>query len=668
MSSRNAMRPTSARLRYHGHRASRMRQKTPTLPLFEEDFLVRTVGQIAHRPDLALTELVANAWDAGASKVRITIPPEKNQILSVEDDGHGMTADEFRYRWMRLAYNRLRHQGKNVAFPPERRDWKRQAFGRHGVGRHALVCFADEYMVETWRNNEGHRFTIVTGTEESPFVIREETEIKRTGHGTKLRVRVDRHLPEPEETRELLAARFLHDPKFELFVNGETIPFTELTGLKAEAQLDADGVHLHVYLIDSETAARRVRHQGIAFWVSGRLVGRPSWVLGTEQVIDGRTRIGKRFTAIVKADDLADYVLSDWEGFRPDDVVERVYSMVSAWLRARLSELSRDVVATVSAEVLYEHKTELRELSTSGMNEVANFVEQFAAARPAISQELLSQAAQIVINLEKSRSGAALLEKLAKLETESDIDALDRLLAEWSVHDALAVLDEIDSRLSAVAAIERLSADKGVDELKTLHPLVASARWLFGPEFDSPEYASNVSLVNAAKIVLGKNTAPGAFINPAKRPDLVFREDTTFSIVGTEGFDTSTSLMRMDRILILELKKGGFVVGRDERQQAANYVEDLLHCGAIEGSPFIRAFVVGHTVHDKCEPIHTIGDSTAAPKGRVDIVTYANLVRTAHQRLFKLRDKVRKYGPEADNPLLKQVLAEQSLFERSSAK
>ena len=34
--------------------------------LFEDDYLLRTLGRIAHEPEVALTELVANAWDAGA--------------------------------------------------------------------------------------------------------------------------------------------------------------------------------------------------------------------------------------------------------------------------------------------------------------------------------------------------------------------------------------------------------------------------------------------------------------------------------------------------------------------------------------------------------------------------------------------------------------------------
>jgi len=42
--------------------------------LFEEDSLRRTLGAVANIPDVALTELVANAWDAGASTVQINIP------------------------------------------------------------------------------------------------------------------------------------------------------------------------------------------------------------------------------------------------------------------------------------------------------------------------------------------------------------------------------------------------------------------------------------------------------------------------------------------------------------------------------------------------------------------------------------------------------------------
>ena len=89
--------------------------------LFEEDYLIRTLGDLSHKTDVALTELVANAWDAGAFKVNITIPEERNQNLIIEDDGIGLTKEEFHARWMKLGYDRLRHQGQQVEFPHGRK-------------------------------------------------------------------------------------------------------------------------------------------------------------------------------------------------------------------------------------------------------------------------------------------------------------------------------------------------------------------------------------------------------------------------------------------------------------------------------------------------------------------------------------------------------------------
>jgi DNA mismatch repair ATPase MutL len=54
--------------------------------MFEEDYLLRTLGALANSPDIALTELVANAWDAGASQVSITIPNELSEEIVVVDN------------------------------------------------------------------------------------------------------------------------------------------------------------------------------------------------------------------------------------------------------------------------------------------------------------------------------------------------------------------------------------------------------------------------------------------------------------------------------------------------------------------------------------------------------------------------------------------------------
>lgn len=63
--------------------------------LFEDGYLVRTLGTLATNPDVALTELVANAWDAGANRVDVFIPDEHGQELIIKDDGTGLTREQF---------------------------------------------------------------------------------------------------------------------------------------------------------------------------------------------------------------------------------------------------------------------------------------------------------------------------------------------------------------------------------------------------------------------------------------------------------------------------------------------------------------------------------------------------------------------------------------------
>lgn len=48
---------------------------------FEDDYIFRNNRMITSSPDIALTELVANAWDAGALHVDITLPTDEERNL-----------------------------------------------------------------------------------------------------------------------------------------------------------------------------------------------------------------------------------------------------------------------------------------------------------------------------------------------------------------------------------------------------------------------------------------------------------------------------------------------------------------------------------------------------------------------------------------------------------
>jgi hypothetical protein len=509
------------------------------------------------------------------------------------------------------------------------------------VGRHGLLCFSDHYEVETWRDGKGAGFEIGTQSSETPFKINKETSFIRAGHGTRLSVVVERHLPDADRIREILSARFLHDPEFVVRVNGQSVSLADQSGLIDRMPLNIPGCpQAEAFVVDSTKAAKSTIYQGVAFWVNGRLVGSPSWVVGAEAVIDGRARFAKRYSIVVKTDDgWTGEVEPDWARFKAGPKTDALFEAVRQYSQQVFGKLSSDLVEESSEEALVRNREDFKGLSQLGRIEVASFARDLVKANPTVHPDTLSAAVQALINLEKSRGGAGLLEKLTKLD-DSDIEGLDRLLSQWTVRDALSVLDEIDHRLAVVTAIEKLCGDPATVELHTLHPLVTQARWLFGPEFDSSEYASNVSLRTATAKIFGKKVSTEAFANARQRPDIMVLSDSTCSVVGTESFDSiNSNLMRIQDVLIIELKKGKSAIGRDEMNQADGYIQDFLGSGALDGTPIFRAFVVGYEIAAKTSREKEIKEDGVL-RGKVMATTYGQLTRTAHQRLFRLKERI----------------------------
>ncbi|MGO4220787.1 ATP-binding protein [Lysobacter sp. TAF61] len=610
--------------------------------LFEEDFVLRTLGRIGYDPETALAELVANAWDAGAEKVKVIVPEQCDGLLTVEDDGHGMTSNQFRARWMTLNYDRSRTQGSAVQFPPGRSDWTRRAFGRNGVGRHGLLCFSDHYTVETWVDGVLSTFVIGTRNHASPFYIRGEETGKRLGQGTRLMVEVERHLPKPDNIRTILSARFLHDPQFVVEVNGLSVPLSEHEGLIESQVLEiADGYKVTAHVVDATKSARSTRYQGIAFWVNNRLVGMPSWSLGPIAVVDGRSRFAKRYAIVVQGGDIwLPLVEGDWSHFKPNDVTRALFDSVNRYAQEAADTLSAGFIEESSEDALMKNREAFRDLPTGAKFEVAQFTQELVHDQPGIHPETLSKAVKAVIKLQKARNGANLLDKLLQLD-ESDIDSLDRMLEQWTIQDAMTVLDEIDARLSVVAAIEKLGADESADELHTLHPLVTQARWLFGPEFDSSEFASNNTLRTVAAAIFKSKVETTSFFNPKKRPDLIALSTSTLSIVGTEAFDSSANhLCTVRDVLLIELKKGRSTIGMNEMFQAQAYVQEFVANGGIVGSPFFNAYVVGHQLTKGLLNKQDLKDNDNRVFGRVTATTYSQLTDTANHRLHGLKSRI----------------------------
>ncbi|WP_375752893.1 ATP-binding protein [Vibrio sp. HN007] len=629
---------------------------------YEDNFLLRDLGSIVKRADIALTELVANAYDAGASKVDIHIPEGFNQLLTISDDGVGMTEENFRQRWMTLRYNRTLHQGEHVEFPPERQGIKRRAFGRNGIGRHGLLCFNDEYSVETRRNGYKHTFDVSTKLDGKPLSVKSFQSETMGGHGTKLLVSVERNLPTPAYIAEVISARFIATPDFTVSVNGQVLALHQHPGLVDTCEVDCEGTSLRFTLIDSKINRKDSIYSGVAIWVGGRLVGEPDWKIAGVSMLDSRRSFANRYLLIVETDELRDEVAEDWSGFRANsELMKSVAYSVKEYINRKRQELSRDEVVETKKGLLLANKADIVDMSKLAKKELMGFMDDILTNNPDVNLDTLQLAVKAAINLEKSRAGTNLLSKLAML-SEDEVESLDNILEEWSAHDALIALSEIDQRLKLIEVLRRFSADRSADELKTIHPLIFKARWLFGPEYESSEYSSNVALQQTVHKVFGQKVDRNAFINSRKRPDIVVLKESAIQALATESFDGELS--HVQNVLLIEVKRGGFSIGREEVNQADGYVQDIAYSGIIDVTPKINAFVVGHEIQAKTAKVKEVRDSEDDKTviGTVRAVTFSVLIDTAQKRLFGLRNRLNeRYDALDDDLALFEVLGEEQL-------
>ncbi len=607
--------------------------------LFEDDYLVKSLGNIVRDAEYALTELVANAWDAGARKVNIDVPPNQGGLIRVTDNGVGMTTDEFKQRWMKLGYNRQKHQGLDVEFPTGAEGGKRRAYGRNGIGRHGMFCFADKYLVSTKNAGIHSEFVIELSSGEHPFIISSEKSRKGEGCGTTIETEVVRNLPDSDLIRETISARFIHDPRFVVSVNDIALSLASHPGANDPVKLPVpDCGEVEIVLVDTQKSARTKQKQGFAFWVQNRLVGEPSWTLGNYAPIDARTTFGRRFTILVRCDCMDSELEADWSGFKKGARRNAFFKALNDFALAKYHEFSKEKVNETKRHAFEDNLSSIRPLSGAARIEVASFVEAVVEREPTIKPESLSTAVQAVINLQQTKSGQRLLEKLSALPSD-DIEALDKLLSDWSAQDALTVLEEIDHRIATVRAIEILAGKKKTDELHTLHPLVTEARWLFGAEFETNEYASNLSLKNAVNTAFKVQSKSEDYPNWRKRPDLLMLADSTISAVALEEIDSVDGLAGIRKVLLLELKKGDSKIGREELNQAEAYVDAIRNSGCITGTFFTQSFVLGSRVDLNVTLEKTLavnGVQHAAIKG----VCYSTLTQTASKRLFKLKERL----------------------------
>lgn len=625
---------------------------------FEDDYLTRTYSNITSRPDIAITELVANAWDSGAENVtiKIKIAEYGNSEIIVEDDGTGMTDEQFQKRWMTLAYNRMRHQGEWADMPPERSGEKRRVYGGNGVGRHGMLCFSNQYIIETWRDGVANYYELVQSGGNTALKIVDHKQQKKDGHGTILSAKLERNIPNEEEIYKVLSARFMFDPQFRVFVNGKNVNLEDYPDkIKEQEIVLLDDLKIKITAIKSGKTAKTSLQHGVAFWVNKRLVGEPSWQCGKFNLADGRTTMAKQYTIIVESDDLLNDIKEDWTELRDTERVAKVYEKIKDFTNDLFKSESQTKHKQLRQDVIKSHYAEIEKLGYVGKRNTLSLIDKMLDRMPDISKDELDIIVEQFISITGSTNKMELFRKINDLQ-EGDADKLNNILEEWDVNDMEEVLDEIDKRIAVIEAIERFGQVEGMDELHVLHPLVLEAKWLFGPQYDSAFFTSNKTLTTILRDTLKKPEAVENITIPYKRPDILVFDDGSMIGYATEDYNTTINLSEYRQLLLLELKCGGKEIGVSEMNQAEQYMSELYYSGALGDNVEIHAFVVGDKIGGRMPHQKELIEGNNK-WGTLVATTYGQLVQTSKIRLFGLKDKLaERYSEMDEGDLLSKVL------------
>jgi signal transduction histidine kinase len=117
----------------------------PAVAFTVDSRLLRELGaRLVGKPHIALAELIKNSYDADASVVLINFSGSE---ITVTDDGHGMTSEEFQSRWMRIGSTHKEQEGVS-------RSLHRPLTGSKGVGRLAVQLLANKLELRSRSKND----------------------------------------------------------------------------------------------------------------------------------------------------------------------------------------------------------------------------------------------------------------------------------------------------------------------------------------------------------------------------------------------------------------------------------------------------------------------------------------------------------------------------------
>lgn len=465
-------------------------------------------AQMYKRRDTALAELVANSWDAGATRVVLTVPttdynPLKSQI-TISDDGVGMGEHQVEREYLVVGRNRRSGDG-NLAV-------ERKIMGRKGIGKLAGFGIANAIEVETTRGGETTRFAMriadlkIDATELADIPINGTVEAveHHQSSGTTIRLTGLKQVtpPDIDALIESLGRRFsrvVHG-EMTIVVNGITV--SEPT-IDFEYRVPEDGwaeavlgSHTVRYFYGfSKTVLKSPLLRGFTLYANGKTAQAPPFYFGTETTASGQHGTRYMYGAVEVdyldegTDDESDLISTDrqeidWEVAEVEKLERWGAGLTRSALREWVARKERNIEDEVFAnEHLRARISRLDEPSQKQLRKAIRMI-----GRSEADPDKLIEFAGTLISAFEYRHFHDVTSEIEALEDPKELTALLSHLTEWKVLESRAILEVVRGRIQISDKFHSMLVNDAPETapkkgMENLHDLIADYPWLLNPEW-----------------------------------------------------------------------------------------------------------------------------------------------------------------------------------------
>ncbi len=605
-------------------------------------------------PVPAVAELIANAWDADASKVEVEVPQDPTAIgaeIVVRDFGHGMSFDELNEYYLTIGYER-RARG-------QRSPGGRLVMGRKGIGKLAGFGIAEDIIVRSVQSGRAVEILLnyadlrnrqaIEGLELEPTADEETTDpdgVTVTFRRLKLRRRINL-----DSFTLSMSRRFaLQSDQMEVVINGTALT-KEMLALEhrdpaapdwAEEEIENLGlVRYWIGFLDATITDPELR--GISVFARGRLAQATPNFFNLSGGINGQVGL-EYLTGQVEADFLdedEDCIATDrqsvnwqFEGAKALEAwgQQKIKDACREWKKRRKKEKEDKFRHSYS-----QFNEKIEGLPPQEKEDVITALDRIADV-DSISPEDFNVIAGSLLEGVTRES----VKKVIRRINSTDEDALDDLLTvirEWDVVSAVATAEVVAGRIEIIEKfkrhIEARTPEKAPGNRIDMQTFLRDDPWLLGHEYEhlsAADFHHEHGVDKWIEEQLRQVDSEGQFVRSDER----------------EGRRFDLLCIRDDaRIVILELMRPGLAADFDHVSRLNRYVTRVrAFINSSDTRPeFRNKSVRGLLIADKIEADPALGDTLNSFSKDLDAVSWEGLFNNVSARYREFLDLLKLKAP-----------------------